>query len=36
MENSMTLDTAMALIAVTVMFATIAIVLGWDHKANKG
>ena len=32
----MTLDTIMALIAVTVMFATIAIVLGWaERKTNK-
>jgi len=31
----MTLDTIMALIAVSVMFATIAIVLGWDHKTNR-
>ena len=32
----MTLDTIMALIAVTVMFATIALVLGWEnHKTNK-
>jgi hypothetical protein len=37
MESAMTLDTIMALIAVTVMFATIAIVIGWeDHKANHG
>jgi hypothetical protein len=36
MEDSMTLDTIMALIAVTIMFATVAIVLGWDHKTNKG
>jgi len=32
----MTLDTIMALIDVTVMFATIAIVLGWEnHKAHR-
>ena len=32
----MTLDTIMALIAVTVMFATIAIVLGWaERKTNR-
>jgi len=32
----MTLDTIMALIAVTVMFATIAIVLGWEnHKIHR-
>jgi len=32
----MTLDTVMAVIAVTLMFATIAIVLGLeDHKTNK-
>ena len=37
MERAMTLDTIMSLIAVTVMFATIAIVLGWeDHKTDKG
>jgi hypothetical protein len=36
MEHPMTLDTIMALIAVTVMFATIAIVLGWEnHKAHR-
>jgi hypothetical protein len=35
MEASMTLDTVMALIAVTLMFATVAIVLGWDHKTDK-
>jgi hypothetical protein len=35
MEASMTLDTILALIAVTVMFATVAIVLGWDHRTNK-
>ncbi len=31
----MTLDTIMALIAVTLMFATVAIVLGWDRKTDK-
>jgi len=32
----MTLDTIMAVIAVTVMFATIAIVLGWEnHKTHR-
>jgi hypothetical protein len=36
MEDSMTLDTIMALIAVTLMFATVAVVLGSGHKANKG
>jgi hypothetical protein len=37
MEDSMTtLDIVMALIAVTIMFATVAIVLGWDQKTNKG
>ena len=31
----MTLETMLALIAVTAMFATIAIVLGWEHKTDK-
>ena len=32
----MTLDTIMVLIAVTIMFATVAIVLGWATRTNKG
>jgi hypothetical protein len=35
MEDSMSLDTILVLIAVTAMFATIALVLGGDHKAHK-
>jgi hypothetical protein len=32
----MTLDTIMVMIAVTAMFATLAIVLGWaDKQSNK-
>lgn len=30
----MALDTIMALIAVTAVFVTVAIVLGWDHKTR--
>jgi hypothetical protein len=36
MESTMTLDTIMAVMAVTMMFATLAIVLGWaDRKTNR-
>jgi hypothetical protein len=36
MESVMTLDTIMVMIAVTMMFATLAIVLGWaERKTNK-
>jgi hypothetical protein len=32
----MTLDTIMVVIAVTMMFATLAIVLGWADKRTNG
>jgi len=32
----MTLDTIMIVIAVTMMFATLAVVLGWADKRTKG
>jgi hypothetical protein len=32
----MTLDTIMVVIAVTAMFATLAIVLGWADKQSNG
>jgi len=36
MEDPMTLDTIMVVIAVTMMFATLAVVLGWaDRKTNR-
>jgi hypothetical protein len=36
MESAMTLDTILVVIAVTMMFATLAIVLGWaERKTNK-
>jgi hypothetical protein len=36
MESAMTLDTIMVVIAVTMMFATLAVVLGWAaRKTNK-
>jgi len=35
MEDSMTLDIIMAVIAVTVMFTTIAIVLGWEEYKTR-
>jgi hypothetical protein len=36
MESEMTLDTIMVVIAVTMMFATLAVVLGWaERKTNK-
>jgi hypothetical protein len=35
MESAMTLDTIMVMIAVTAMFATLAIVLAWgDRQTN--
>jgi hypothetical protein len=36
MESAMTLDTIMVVIAVTMMFATLAVVLGWaERKTNR-
>jgi hypothetical protein len=36
MESAMTLDTILVVIAVTMMFATLAVVLGWaDRKTNR-
>ena len=32
----MTLDTIMVMIAVTMMFATLAIVLGWADRRSNG
>jgi hypothetical protein len=32
----MTLDTIMVVIAVTMMFATLAVVLGWADKRTNG
>jgi len=32
----MTLDTIMVVIAVTAMFATLAIILGWDDRQTNG
>ncbi len=36
MESKVTLDTIMVMIAVTAMFATLAIVLGWADKQTNG
>jgi hypothetical protein len=36
MERKMTLDTIMVMIAVTAMFATLAIVLGWADRQTNG
>jgi hypothetical protein len=34
-RNTMTLDTVMVMIAVTMMFATLAVVLGWADKYSN-
>jgi hypothetical protein len=36
MESKMTLDTIMVMVAVTAMFATLAIVLGWADRQTNG
>jgi hypothetical protein len=36
MEGYMTVDTIMVIIAVTAMFATLMIVLGWPDKQTNG
>jgi hypothetical protein len=35
MESAMTLDTIMVVIAVTMMFATLAVVLGWAERKTR-
>jgi hypothetical protein len=35
MEQAMTLDTILVVIAVTMMFATIAIVLAWGERQTR-
>jgi hypothetical protein len=36
MERTMTLDTILVVIAVTMMFGTLAIVLGWADRQTNG
>jgi hypothetical protein len=35
LESAMTLDTIMVVIAVTMMFATLAVVLGWAERKTR-